>query len=510
MACPIRTRVRSCLAIDVVKRKRKAVAWILTALIVMTVNPAPAEQASTAFTYQGKLEKSDVPASTSCSIRFSLYDSVTGGTLVGGPITQSGVTVTEGLFTTKLDFGAGVFDGNKRWLEIAVQCTGDGGFTTLSPRQELTAVPYAMYSMTGGGGGSSQWSTGVDGVHYLGNVGIGQPAYNQFRLWVDNGSNNSNGLYVSSNNTDYAAFFIRNFASNGWGLYDDTSSRHFIAGKVGLGIAPNYPMEILNNFGPGARITSYGSSIATPGEGVRAALYVKGYTGSGVLGRSSIGLYAASTDDRGVSGWSTNWWGVSGDCTSAGTFGILGTPSEGVFGFSPNVNIPAAKFNCPTGGVAVEANGLVKARSLQILGGADLAEPFDVAKVNDAEPGPGTVVVIDESSPGDLRVSDRAYDTRVAGVISGAKGLQPGMVMRSEDDEHTDGDHPVALTGRVWCKADASFGAIQPGDLLTTSAAPGHAMKASAADRRSGAILGKAMTALESGRGMVLVLVSLQ
>jgi hypothetical protein len=69
---------------------------------------------------------------------------------------------------------------------------------------------------------------------------------------------------------------------------------------------------------------------------------------------------------------------------------------------------------------------------------------------------------------------------------------------------------PVALSGRVYCWADASYGSIQPGDLLTTSATPGHVMGVTDYERAQGAILGKAMGALEEGRGLVLVLVSLQ
>ena len=73
-----------------------------------------------------------------------------------------------------------------------------------------------------------------------------------------------------------------------------------------------------------------------------------------------------------------------------------------------------------------------------------------------------------------------------------------------------DGKYPVALTGRVYCYVDATEGAIVPGDLITTSATPGHGMKVDDHARAQGAIIGKAMTALESGKGLVLVLVSLQ
>ena len=73
-----------------------------------------------------------------------------------------------------------------------------------------------------------------------------------------------------------------------------------------------------------------------------------------------------------------------------------------------------------------------------------------------------------------------------------------------------DGEHPVALTGRVWCWYDASCGATEPGDRLTTSATAGHAMKVTDVSRAPGAVIGKAMTMLAEGRGLVLVLVQPQ
>jgi nucleotidyltransferase/DNA polymerase involved in DNA repair len=93
--------------------------------------------------------------------------------------------------------------------------------------------------------------------------------------------------------------------------------------------------------------------------------------------------------------------------------------------------------------------------------------------------------------------------------VSGAGGVQPGMLM-GQRDTLADGQHPVALTGRVYAWADAAHGAIEPGDLLTTSDVRGHVMKVSDHQRAQGAVIGKAMSRLESGRGLVLVLVSLQ
>jgi hypothetical protein len=154
----------------------------------------------------------------------------------------------------------------------------------------------------------------------------------------------------------------------------------------------------------------------------------------------------------------------------------------------------------------IHSTDRVIASVVEITGGADLAEPFLVAAEGPVPP--GTVLVIDHRTPGRLMLSDSPYDVRVAGVVSGAGELSPGLIM--SQNEASPGSANVALSGRVYVLADAGPGAIHPGDLLTTSATPGHAMKATDAARSPGAILGKAMSALESGRGLVLVLVSLQ
>ncbi|HNQ90498.1 MAG TPA: hypothetical protein PKM73_17935 [Verrucomicrobiota bacterium] len=150
-------------------------------------------------------------------------------------------------------------------------------------------------------------------------------------------------------------------------------------------------------------------------------------------------------------------------------------------------------------------DGFVEVGALRITGGADLAEPFEVSTEDIVK---GSVVVIDERNPGKLKLSQEPYDKKVAGVISGANGINPGITLKQEGT--ADGEHNVALSGRVYVLADASTGAIDPGDLLTTSATPGHAMKTTDYARAQGAILGKAMTALAEGRGTVLVLISLQ
>lgn len=152
--------------------------------------------------------------------------------------------------------------------------------------------------------------------------------------------------------------------------------------------------------------------------------------------------------------------------------------------------------------------GRVQTSVLEITGGSDLSEQFDVTEDGTAVE-PGMVVSIDPERPGHLTISDRACDRRVAGVVSGAGGVKTGMLM-GQQGSVADGELPVALAGRVFVWADTSAGPIQPGDLLTTSACHGHAMRVTDQARASGAILGKAMTGLDEGRGLVLVLVSLQ
>jgi len=108
-----------------------------------------------------------------------------------------------------------------------------------------------------------------------------------------------------------------------------------------------------------------------------------------------------------------------------------------------------------------------------------------------------------------LRIAQGEYDRTVAGVVSGAGGVRPGLLM-GQAGTLAVGEHPVALTGRVYVLADTSAGPIQPGDFLTTAADPGHAMRVTDHDLAEGAILGKAMTGLENGQGLVLVLMALQ
>jgi hypothetical protein len=139
------------------------------------------------------------------------------------------------------------------------------------------------------------------------------------------------------------------------------------------------------------------------------------------------------------------------------------------------------------------------------LEGADAAENFEIVE-NATSVAAGTVMVIDPA--GKLRTSFEAYDRRVAGVVSGAGDYRPGIILGGSH-AHT-GRLPIALVGKVFCKADASCAPIAVGDLLTSSNTPGHAMKALDPLKAFGAVIGKALLPLPSGQGLIPILVALQ
>jgi|SRR5665213_1493853 len=123
----------------------------LALLALSTLNPqlSTCVAQGTAFTYQGRLNVGGSPASGNYDLRFALYDSASGGSQQGGVLTNTATAVSGGLFTVTLDFGAAVFDGSNRWIEIAARPNGVGAFAAMTPRQPVTAVPYAMRALNG-------------------------------------------------------------------------------------------------------------------------------------------------------------------------------------------------------------------------------------------------------------------------------------------------------------------------------------------------------------------------
>jgi hypothetical protein len=343
----------------------------------------------TAITYQGQLKDGAQAANGAYQFVFNLYDAPTGGQLVdrvgttGAPIA---ITVLNGLFTQELAFPQpAAFNGADRWLEILVRPQGNGAYTTLGPRQKITAAPYALQTR---------------------------------------------GIQVTANGN-----------------------------------------AVMARFGPGTPLSMY--------------------SGIEFANGSNASWSMVRTPDNNLH--------LTAGGAGSGVKALIVTPQG-------NIGIGGAN---PT--VPLQVSGRIKCSVLEVTGGSDIAEPFDVAPAPEGDVTPGMIVSIDPAHVGKMRVSAAAYDRTVAGVISGAGEVGTGLVLHQEGMPAADGQHPIALSGRVWVLVDADAGgAVRPGDLITTSATAGHGMKASDEARRPGAVIGKAMSTLESGKGLVLVLVNLQ
>jgi hypothetical protein len=226
--------------------------------------------------------------------------------------------------------------------------------------------------------------------------------------------------------------------------------------------------------------------LVTPAQAIGVVQHDKGPVGNGVWGHTSV------SKASGVFG--------SADPRARGSAGVTGIgPVAGQFFGNAVVTV-----NLSVGG-GVSVGGDVNVTGDVILTGADIAEDFDALDLGDAEP--GTVMVIGEN--GSLQPSRSAYDAAVAGVVSAAGDFRPGVVL----DRGPDVGRPrvtLALVGKVFCRVDASEAPIRPGDLLTTSAVWGHAMKVTNPLRAVGAVLGKALRPLSGGQAVIPILVALQ
>ncbi len=230
--------------------------------------------------------------------------------------------------------------------------------------------------------------------------------------------------------------------------------------------------------------------------------------GIGVCGEhraAGIGVKAVSKSGMGLAAYSTDYEAVHAETHSPRTAAIA------AYNLNPR-GTGAAIFARKDGreGHAGFFDGKVWVSGELAVGGdvvlanADCAEDFDVVDLESAEP--GSVMVLGDD--GVLRPCDEPYDKRAVGVISGAGQYKPGLIL----DKHPSNlsRSPVALLGKVCCKVTAENGAIEIGDLLTTSSTPGHAMRAADSTRAFGAVIGKALRPWREGTGLISILVALQ
>jgi hypothetical protein len=239
---------------------------------------------------------------------------------------------------------------------------------------------------------------------------------------------------------------------------------------------PLAPQQTLGVFGQGDIGGVVGFSTAAGGIGVHGNSAAG--AGTGVWGHTSTGI------------------AVLGTSNASGAAGVF----RGQVRVEPNELGP--------GSVSVQGNmtvsGDITTHDVTLSGG-DCAEDFDIEEEDAVEP--GTVMVVGDGSR--LQPCEASYDKRVVGVIAGEGDLRPGIVL--DRQRGAAGPRmPVALAGTVNCKADASYGAISVGDLLTTSPSAGHAMRAADSGQAFGAVIGKALGRLSAGQGMIPILVALQ
>jgi trimeric autotransporter adhesin len=260
----------------------------------------------TAFTYQGRLQNNGTPASGAYSLTFTLFTSSTGGSAVAGPVTNSTVVVTNGLFTAPIDFGAGVWNGATNWLEIGVETNGGGAFTTLSPRQRVTPTPYAITAEN------------LDGT-----VGSG-------------GLSGTYGNQVTLNNI--ANQFSGSFTGNGTGLMNVN------AATLG-GLAATGFWQTSGNSGTTPGVNFLGTTDSEPLDfrvnNVRAMRLI--------LQTDALGIYSNAPNVSGGSSVNQISSGVVGGTIGGGG----GTDKYG----GTDLNTVAADFGTVGGGVYNQANG---------------------------------------------------------------------------------------------------------------------------------------------------------
>ena len=514
------------------------------------------------------------PLDATVSIQFKIYDTETNGNILWSETQSVTVVdgIFSVLLGSVTQIPYSVFNGDDRYL--ALQVGNDSEMVPRKRLVSVGYSFRASDSDKLDGKDDSTFVQSVDGVSPDGIGNVDLVAGNNVTITPDGSNNQitiSAAAGAGDNLGDHIA--TENIKLNGYWLSGDGGDEGvFIKdnGYIGIGKSdPAVELDVNGGISANKVIKGYGAPYGVHGEHDNSGNYgYLGGSGSSVFGRHGNGNYgylgassgAGGNHNNGNYGYlGTSNYGAYG-AHSNGNYGYLGSGSFGVYGESASG--PAGRFigggkwlvnaavfaeatdetaeapagiaiyglnhsgdativawNTSTGDLyrgvnknseivfAVRNDGTTVTKILEITGGGDLAEPFDITS-----PGaitPGMVVAIDPECPGQLRIADKAYDRTVAGCVSGANGINPGLTMQ-QDGSVADGALPVALSGRVYCRADASYGSIQPGDLLTTSDTPGHAMKVTDYTRAQGAILGKSMTSLQEGTGLVLVLVTLQ
>jgi hypothetical protein len=250
------------------------------------------------------------------------------------------------------------------------------------------------------------------------------------------------------------------------------------------------------------------SQTGTGVRGVNMANHALGLLGAeDPIFHQHAGVYGHS-DQQGVIGTSSGGTGVFGSSLSSGGFGVRGESKDGVAAIQGQSfgTAKAAKFIGDvdlSGTLSVDGDVAVTGDVLLINRG-DIAERFEVS--DDVADARGYVMSLNED--GKLTLCCEEYDVRAVGIATGAGPLRPGLTLEAGRGSRK--TVSIALVGTAYCWVDTKLCPVKPGDLLTTSSRPGHAMKALADRQHTGAIVGKSLASLHSGTALLPVLVMLR
>jgi hypothetical protein len=459
-----------------------------------------------AITYQGRLtDPSGNALDGNYSMQFLLYANESGGASIWDSGALS-VAVQEGLFKVDLNVNQSDFDGRSLWLEIVV------GGQILAPRQAIRPAPLALGLRPGASIVASEPGSHAFSVQHVATGTAVRVEAPDLALY---GSGGNFGVYgqQSGSSLGYGGYFT---STHGAGVFGGTSG-----GAISVQ-NPNIP-GVWGQSQHGIGVLGEGSSLGVRGSAA-TGFGVHGGTssgGGGVLGTGAdFGIYgstAGSTQARGYAGYFTTNTGVGvfGRSTAQLTANNLFAP--GVWGYSQHgtaIYGEAGQSNVAgyfRGNLIVDGNitatGSKAGYVLDIAlnDGVESLETGDVVVITGvAEPVIGNIPVptvrkaTSRASTGVIGVVDRRYVTNVNGY---------GEMV---DGSVADGEYVgiVTLGAFEAIRVDASYGAIQPGDLMVSSPTPGHAMLAD--NPGVGTVIGKALAGLEDGTGTVPVLVTLQ
>ena len=264
-------------------RKHLILSLVSLVIICLSLLTVPAQQ--TAFTYQGKLNDGSVPANGRYDLQFALFDSPIDGAQVGATQTVSSVTVSGGIFTASLDFGANAFPGANRFLEISARPSGAQSFTLLTPRQPITATPYALRSLnatTADLAGNAQQLGGVAAGQYIQN--------NDTRLTDARTPTAGSASYIQNSASPQAA---ANFNISGNGTAAGTLSANVVSASTQYNLNGNRAFAIT---GGG---TSWANTNTFVGVGAGASNTTSSNTDSG-SNNSFFGFAAGTATTTGI------------------------------------------------------------------------------------------------------------------------------------------------------------------------------------------------------------------